>query len=159
MATAILVRHGRTTANASGILAGRTRGVHLDDEGVAQADAAGVRLAGLRLPVVVTSPLERCKETARAIARQQDTTVKVTSERRLLECDYGSWTGRELKTLAKEPMWRQVQAHPSAAGFPDGESMATDVSACRVGGPSTGTPASRRSTVRRRSGWPSAMVT
>ena len=55
----------------------------------------------------------------------------MATERGLLECDYGSWTGRELKTLAKEPMWRTVQAHPSAAVFPDGESMA-DMSARAV---------------------------
>jgi probable phosphomutase (TIGR03848 family) len=131
MPTLILARHGRTTANASGVLAGRTRGVHLDERGLEQAEAAAGRLADLTLASVVTSPLERCRETARAIARSQQTPVKVSTERGLLECDYGSWTGRELKTLAKEPLWRTVQAHPSAAVFPDGESMA-DMSARAV---------------------------
>jgi probable phosphomutase (TIGR03848 family) len=131
MPTLILARHGRTTANASGVLAGRTRGVHLDERGLEQAEAAAGRLADLTLAAVVTSPLERCRETARAIARSQQTPVKVSTERGLLECDYGSWTGRELKTLAKEPLWRTVQAHPSAAVFPDGESMA-DMSARAV---------------------------
>ena len=79
----------------------------------------------------MTSPLERCRETARAIAKAQAASTKVAGERGLLECDYGSWTGRELKTLAKEPMWKTVQAHPSAAVFPDGESMA-DMSARAV---------------------------
>ncbi len=132
MATVILARHGRTTANATGVLAGRSRGVHLDDDGVSQAESAAGRLAGVPLAAVVTSPLERCKETARAIAERQPArpaseahpTTRVRAERRLLECDYGSWTGRELKSLAKEPLWKQVQAHPSAAHFPDGESMA-----------------------------------
>lgn len=125
MATVILARHGRTTANASGVLAGRSRGVHLDETGLEQARGVGQRLAGLSLAALVTSPLERCRETAREIAAGQEQAAgKVVGERRLLECDYGSWTGRELKTLAKEPLWKTVQAHPAAAVFPDGESMA-----------------------------------
>jgi probable phosphomutase (TIGR03848 family) len=131
MATMVLARHGRTTANTGGVLAGRSKGVHLDELGAEQARAAGERLAGLPLAAVVTSPLERCRETARAIAKAQAASTKVAGERGLLECDYGSWTGRELKTLAKEPMWKTVQAHPSAAVFPDGESMA-DMSARAV---------------------------
>ena len=123
MPTLILARHGRTTANATGVLAGRSKGVHLDDRGVEQARAAAERLTGLPLARVVTSPLERCRETAREIVRRQDPAPKVSSERGIVECDYGSWTGRELKTLAKEPMWRTVQSHPSAAEFPDGETM------------------------------------
>ena len=132
MATLILARHGRTTANVSGVLAGRSKGVHLDDTGLEQARAAAERLSGLPLAGVVTSPLERCRETAREIARQQDPATKVSTERGLLECDYGDWTGRELKTLAKEPMWKTVQAHPSAAVFPEGESM-TAMSSRAVG--------------------------
>ena len=124
MATVILARHGRTTANVSGVLAGRSKGVHLDEHGHDQARAAGERLASLTLAAVVTSPLERCRETARAIGTAQQPPVKVASERGLLECDYGAWTGRDLKTLAKEDLWRTVQAHPAAAVFPEGESMA-----------------------------------
>ena len=124
MATVILARHGRTTANATGVLAGRSKGVHLDDHGLEQARQAAERLAGLPLAALVSSPLERCRETAREIGRTQANGVRPVTERGLLECDYGEWTGRELKTLAKEPMWRTVQAHPSAAAFPGGESMA-----------------------------------
>ncbi|NUR09205.1 MAG: MSMEG_4193 family putative phosphomutase [Nocardioidaceae bacterium] len=126
MATVILARHGRTGANANGVLAGRTKGVHLDERGVDQARATGARLAGLPLASVVTSPLERCRETVREIVRlqEQPDPPKVHADRGLLECDYGSWTGQELKRLAKEKLWRTVQAHPSAAEFPDGESMA-----------------------------------
>jgi probable phosphomutase (TIGR03848 family) len=124
MATVILARHGRTSANATGVLAGRSKGVHLDERGLEQARAAAERLAGLPLAAIVSSPLERCRETAREIARRQDPAARVRTDRGLLECDYGSWTGRELKTLAKEPMWRTVQAHPSAAEFPEGETMA-----------------------------------
>jgi 2,3-bisphosphoglycerate-dependent phosphoglycerate mutase len=123
MATVILARHGRTTANATGVLAGRSKGVHLDDHGLEQARAAAERLAALPLAAVVSSPLERCRETAREIGRAQGKGLKPVTERGLLECDYGAWTGRELKALAKETLWKTVQAHPSAAIFPDGEAM------------------------------------
>jgi probable phosphomutase (TIGR03848 family) len=121
--TVILVRHGRSTANASGVLAGRLRGVHLDDTGVEQAVAVGDRLAGVRLAAAVTSPLERCRETCREITRLQAGTVRATTDRQLSECDYGEWQGRPLKDLSKEKLWRTVQAQPSAATFPGGESM------------------------------------
>ena len=64
MATVILVRHGRTTANATGILAGRALGVRLDEIGQEQAALAGTRLATVPLVGVVSSPLERCRQTA-----------------------------------------------------------------------------------------------
>ena len=120
MPTVILARHGRTTANATGMLAGRSKGVHLDERGKEQATAAAGRLSGLTLAAVVTSPMERCRETAKLLAPAQPT----VSERRLTECDYGDWTGRPLKELAKEPLWRTVQAHPAGVVFPGGEPMA-----------------------------------
>jgi 2,3-bisphosphoglycerate-dependent phosphoglycerate mutase len=129
MATLILARHGRTAANSSGTLAGRSKGVHLDDKGREQAAAAGERLSGLDLAGVWTSPLERCRETAKLLV--PGATARV--DRRLLECDYGDWTGKALKDLAKEKLWGVVQSQPSAARFPDGESL-QEMSARVVGG-------------------------
>ena len=123
MPTVILVRHGRSTANATGVLAGRLAGVHLDDAGVAQAASVGDRLAGVRLAAAVTSPLERCRETCREITSRQVEPLRATSEKQLSECDYGAWQGRALKELAKEKLWKVVQAQPSAAVFPGGESL------------------------------------
>ncbi len=123
MPTVILVRHGRSTANATGVLAGRLPGVHLDEAGVAQAAAVGERLAGVRLSAAVTSPLERCRETTREITRPQAGTLRATTDKQLSECDYGDWQGRPLRELAKEKLWKTVQAQPSAATFPGGESM------------------------------------
>jgi probable phosphomutase (TIGR03848 family) len=123
VATVILVRHGRTTANTSGVLAGRTAGVRLDDVGVAQAQGTAERLAPVPLVAVVTSPLERCRQTARAILKAQGGSPATATERGITECDYGAWQGRPLKELAKEPLWKTVQTQPSAATFPDGESM------------------------------------
>ena len=124
MATVILVRHGRTTANTAGVLAGRSPGVRLDERGREQVARLGERLAGLPLRGVVSSPMVRCRETAAAIAgRQQPEGHRVERESALAEVDYGEWTGGTLKTLSKEPLWRTVQAHPSAVTFPGGESM------------------------------------
>lgn len=125
MATVILVRHGRTTANASGMLAGRMGGVRLDETGREQAQRAGARIAAVPLVSIVSSPLERCRETAKAVLDQQVGKLRVVVEKGITECDYGSWQGKPLKDLAKEPLWRVVQSQPSAATFPGGESMAT----------------------------------
>lgn len=124
MATVILARHGRTSANTSGVLAGRSKGVHLDDLGEKQAAGAGARVAGIALAAIVSSPLERCRETAAAISRAQSARVAVRTEREVVEVDYGEWTGQPMKELVKQPLWKTVQAHPAGVVFPGGESMA-----------------------------------
>ena len=124
MTTVVLLRHGRTTANAGGVLAGWTPGVELDDAGRAQVQAVGERLAKVPLAAIVSSPLERCRQTAEAIAAGRELTVQ--TDDRLGEARYGDWTGRTIKELVKEPLWKVVQQHPSAAVFPgsDGEGLA-----------------------------------
>lgn len=119
MPTVLLLRHGRTASNAAGSLAGRTA-VDLDEVGVAQATAVGERLAGVELAAVVSSPLSRCLQTLELALPA----VSPTIEPDLIECGYGEWEGQPLKKLAKDPLWRVVQQHPSAATFPGGESMA-----------------------------------
>jgi probable phosphomutase (TIGR03848 family) len=123
VATVILVRHGRTSANVSGVLAGRTAGVRLDEAGTAQAEKAAARLAVVPLAAVVSSPLERCKQTARAIARAQADSLRVATDKGLTECDYGDWQGRKLRELGRLSLWKTVQTNPSAATFPGGESL------------------------------------
>ncbi|WP_426244516.1 histidine phosphatase family protein [Nocardioides sp. LHG3406-4] len=123
MPTVILVRHGRTTANASGVLAGRQSGVLLDDAGEQQVRVMAERLAAVPLRAVVTSPLERCRQTAAAIVAAHPESLRASRDAKLTECDYGDWQGRALKELAKEPLWKLVQQQPSAAAFPGGESM------------------------------------
>ena len=153
MGTVILLRHGRTTANVQGILAGRTSGVRLDAVGREQAARAAARLAAAPVVGVVSSPLERCRQTSRyvldALASAGDLasagalTAGATSppesaraagagfpsagpviERGITECDYGEWQGRRLAELSKEPLWALVQGQPSAVVFPGGESLA-----------------------------------
>ncbi|GAA3823496.1 histidine phosphatase family protein [Nocardioides panacisoli] len=125
MATVILVRHGRTTANASGVLAGRTAGVRLDDTGAEQARRVAERIAAVPIDALVTSPQERCRQTARAIAAARADAARTVTDRGLAECDYGEWQGRPIRELAKEKLWQTVQRQPSAAVFPGGESMVT----------------------------------
>ena len=125
MATVILVRHGRTTANATGMLAGRTAGVLLDEIGREQARLTGTRLAVVPVVGVVSSPLERCRETAEWILNEQTGTPATPVEVDLTECDYGDWQGRSLSDLATEKLWSVVQTQPSAVTFPNGEAMAT----------------------------------
>ena len=122
MATVLLVRHGRTTANASGLLAGRTPGVLLDDVGRDQAAAAAERLTQLPLASVVTSPMERCVQTAEALVNGHQSLAPQVDDR-LTECGYGSWQNRPLEELSAEDLWKVVQHQPSAARFPDGESL------------------------------------
>lgn len=118
MATLVLLRHGRTTANAEGGLAGR-QPVELDETGQAQARSVGARLAGVPWAQVVSSPLVRCRQTL-GLALPDATPVL---EDGLIECGYGQWEGQALSALAKQPLWRVVQEHPSAAVFPGGEAM------------------------------------
>jgi probable phosphomutase (TIGR03848 family) len=122
--TVILLRHGRTTANTGGVLAGWTPGVQLDERGHEQVGAVAERLAAVPLAAIVSSPLERCRLTAEAVAAGRDLTVQ--DDDRLGEARYGDWTGRTIKELVKEPLWRVVQQHPSAAVFPgpEGEGLA-----------------------------------
>lgn len=122
MSTVILVRHGKSTANGSGILAGRAPKVSLDDTGRAQAEKLVERFDGVPLADIVVSPMLRCKQTVAPLAAARGIAKRV--EPGLSEVDYGEWTGRELRTLAKEPLWRVVQAHASAAVFPGGEGLA-----------------------------------
>ena len=117
----MLVRHGQTPTTGS-VLPGRAPGLHLAEAGVAQAQAVAERVAGLpRVDAVYTSPLERTRETARAIARARG--LKVAVDRGLLECDFGDWTGRSLKELRRLPEWATVQRYPSGFRFPGGESF------------------------------------
>jgi probable phosphomutase (TIGR03848 family) len=118
MTTVVLVRHGLTHLTGP-VLAGWTPGLHLDERGQKQAAAVAERLRPVTFDALLSSPLDRCLDTAGAIAegRGQELTV----EDRLGECRYGDWTGRPLKELAKEPLWKVVQNHPSAVVFPGPE--------------------------------------
>lgn len=129
MAVLVVVRHGRSAANTAGVLAGWSPGVGLDDTGIEQATRVGRRLAPTPVVAVVSSPLERCRHTADLIAVAQEGPGPARhTDDAIGECHYGAWTGRPLKELAEEPLWRDVQERPSTVRFPPhddfaGESM------------------------------------
>ncbi|MHB1252469.1 MAG: histidine phosphatase family protein, partial [Acidimicrobiales bacterium] len=120
--TILLVRHG-ATATTGTILPGRAPGLHLGDKGEAQAQHVAERLSQLSRPpaALYVSPLERTRETARPIAKALG--LRAVTERGLLECDFGDWTGKKLSLLRKKPEWHAVQHAPSAFRFPEGESF------------------------------------
>ena len=120
MGTLLLIRHGRTDANANGILAGRTPGVVLDEVGKTATQELALRLQGIKIARVISSPLERTLETAGILF---DNEVEVASEARLLECDYGDWQGAKLSELSTHELWPIVQQRPDEMIFPNGESM------------------------------------
>jgi probable phosphomutase (TIGR03848 family) len=129
MTTVVLVRHGLTHLTGP-VLAGWTPDLHLDDRGTAQAQAVAERLRPVPFTAIVSSPLDRCLDTAgHVLAGRRSATGEALAlqvEDRLGECRYGDWTGRPIKELAKDPLWKVVQNHPSAVVFPgpEGEALA-----------------------------------
>lgn len=119
MPTLLLIRHGRTTANAAGTLAGWSPGIGLDEVGRDQAARLAERLAALPVCRVVASPLQRTLETAAPLASAWG--LEVVQDEGVGECRYGAWTGRPLKDLAQEELWKVIQRAPSAAVFPAGD--------------------------------------
>ena len=132
MTTVLLIRHGRTAANTAGVLVGRSSGIELDETGVRQAAELPARLAGVQLRAIVTSPLRRCRQTAQPLLAAQSDGCLLAVEQGLVECAYGEWTGKSLRELSKDKLWRTVQQQPSAVRFPGGESMA-EMSARAIG--------------------------
>lgn len=120
MTALLLIRHAQTDT-AGKRLTGRTRGVHLNARGRAEAEALAQRLRGVSIAAIYSSPLERCRETAGPLGRAGGLAIR--TRRGLLEVDYGEWTGRPISQLRRTKLWRVVQHAPSAMRFPGGESL------------------------------------
>lgn len=120
MTTLLLVRHGHTDA-AGKRLTGRAPGVHLNELGRRQAERLVERLEGVRIDAIVSSPLERCRETAAPLAKARGRAVDVG--RAWIEVGYGEWTGRSISQLRRTKLWRRVMLAPSNVRFPGGESL------------------------------------
>jgi len=124
MSLVVLIRHAHSSANASGHLSGRKSGVHLSDIGRAQARGLATRLGVISVKTLRSSPLERCAETIAPWLKKHGGSTSIEIEQDLIELDYGTWSGRKLRSLAKESLWQSVQAQPSRVFFPEGEGMA-----------------------------------
>jgi probable phosphomutase (TIGR03848 family) len=122
MTTVLLIRHGQNAYVGKHKLAGWLPDIHLNDVGVAQAEALAASLAATKLQAVYASPLERTMETAEPIAEAQGLEVQPRPD--LGELKLGKWEGRSLKSLRRLKMWQRVQDAPSLARFPEGESFA-----------------------------------
>lgn len=121
MTQLLLIRHGINDMVGQKRLAGWTPGVHLNDEGRAQAEALGERLRDVPITTIYSSPLERTQETAAPLAQAKQLPVHVREG--LGEVHYGDWTGKSLEELNKHELWRVVQIYPSGMRFPGGDSM------------------------------------
>jgi glucosyl-3-phosphoglycerate phosphatase len=99
-AQAILLRHGRTAYNKAGRLQGQTD-IPLDDEGIAQTRlaAAGLTRIGRRIDLVVTSPLQRARDTARLTLEAAGLAPEVSVDERLAERSFGRWEGSTLAEI------------------------------------------------------------
>lgn len=122
MTQLLLVRHAVNDWVDTGRLAGWTPGVHLNDQGKAQASALGNRLANVPLTAIYTSPLERTRETADAIASHHPH-LRMNVSDEVGEVRYGRWQGEKLSKLRKDKLWQTVQLYPSRVQFPDGETF------------------------------------
>ena len=121
MTTLVLIRHATNDWVRKGLLAGWTPGVHLNEQGRAQAQALAGRLTSSHLDAVYSSPLERALETAQAVAAPHG--LEVRTHEGIGEVRYGDWNGQPLKKLYKKPLWRSVQLYPSGTRFPNGDSI------------------------------------
>ena len=121
MTRLFLVRHGRSTANAAGVLAGHQSGVELDDRGIDQAKKLADRFEIADLKAIISSPVLRCAQTAQYLAEKLS--MKVTDDERFTEMNFGTWQGRTLEDLAAEPLWSSIQNQPSKVRFPEGETF------------------------------------
>jgi probable phosphoglycerate mutase len=115
-----LVRHG-DYSHLGRILTGRTPGYSLNDAGRRQADAVAGALAGMPLAAVVSSPMERTRETAAPIAAQGGVAVEIDPD--VVEIDFGEWTGRTFESLRAWDGWADFARFRSTAQVPGGESM------------------------------------
>ena len=123
MTTVYLVRHGRTPANEKGILAGRTKGVFLDELGILQAETLAKTLENIEFKKIIVSPMERCQQTAKILNQFSKNPLKPNIDSGINECDYGDWSNKKLSVLRKKSLWKNIQERPSVVEFPNGEKM------------------------------------
>lgn len=121
MPTILLVRHAENTYLTEGRMAGRKKGVHLNENGRKQAAELAEKLSTWPIKAVYSSPLDRTIETAIPIADALG--LEVLPSEGLIEIDVGEWQDKTLKSLRRRKLWRQVQESPSRFSFPGGESL------------------------------------
>lgn len=120
MTTFYLIRHGSNDF-FSHTLVGRTPGVHLNEIGTREANELASALTGENIQKILTSPMERCRETAAPLAEKLHVPAEVSHA--LLEVDFGDWTGKKFADLEAGEDWRKWNTFRSGHRVPNGESM------------------------------------
>jgi len=121
MTTFLLLRHAHSVANKAGILAGQLEGIGLSKDGIAQVKKLTSSFENLKIDRIISSPMQRCLETVEGIARSKRKRISI--DERLIEMNYGSWSGKKLSKLSRMKEWKVIQTKPSAFRFPQGESF------------------------------------
>jgi broad specificity phosphatase PhoE len=121
MTTFLLLRHAHSVANKAGILAGQLEGIGLSKDGIAQVNKLTSSFENLKIDRIISSPMQRCLETVEGIARSKRKRISI--DERLIEMNYGSWSGKKLSKLSGMKEWKVIQTKPSAFRFPQGESF------------------------------------
>ncbi len=115
-----LIRHG-DYSQIGRTLAGRTPGHSLNELGQRQAEAVADALAAVPIAAVVSSPMERTRETATPIAACCGVALEIDDG--VVEIDFGDWTGRSFESLRAWEGWADFARFRSTAQVPNGESM------------------------------------
>ena len=122
MSLVVFIRHAHSQANAAGILSGRRPNISLSEKGRTQAQELAIRLGNLKVKEIRISPLQRCVETIDPWLSTKSR-IRSVEDHGITEVDYGTWSGRTLRSLSREKLWKIVQETPSRVFFPDGEGM------------------------------------
>ena len=120
MTTFLLIRHA-TCDPIGQYLAGRASGVPLNAEGRSEAARLAHRLAAIPVDAIYSSPLERTRETADAIAAGRELDVQIADE--LIEIEVAEWTGQTFTDLEGDARWHRFNALRSVARAASGELM------------------------------------
>lgn len=120
MTTFLLIRHAANETIGE-LIVGQAAGVHLNEEGMAQAAGLAERLARVQLAALYSSPMERALETASPLAIRHE--LEIQKSNALVEINFGEWTGRALRALEGEKQWQQFNSFRSGTRIPGGELM------------------------------------
>lgn len=120
MCTFLLIRHGSHDYLDKRIVSWMP-GVHINEEGRAQAQRLGETLAGSGVAALYSSPLERAIETAAPIARRLG--LEIHTRDALGEVRFGEWTNLDFDTLNQDPRWHAFNRFRSGIRAPGGELM------------------------------------
>ena len=117
-----LLRHAQSVANTKGILAGQDDSVDLSKVGFKQAESLVSYLSAIKFSKVYSSPLTRCIQTI-APFMEKNSKIDFQIENKVIEMNYGKWSGRKLAVLSRDSKWKSVQNNPAGFTFPQGESF------------------------------------